>query len=148
VWSEVRRFTRSARAAESWTPTRVGGQERYRVQRGDTLGMIAQNLGSTVEAIAEFNALSDPGRIYVGQVLLIPTRPEKRTRRASPAAASREEGGPAGKRPIHVVRSGDTLWEISLRYGVRLKDLLAWNRLPRDARIRPGDTIRLSPDKP
>lgn len=42
------------------------------VQRGETLSSIAQRYGSTVDAFAHTNGLSDPTRIYVGQRLKIP----------------------------------------------------------------------------
>jgi LysM repeat protein len=52
------------------TPVTAG--ETYTVQRGDTLFKIAQRLGTTVAALQEANHISDPNRISVGQVLIIP----------------------------------------------------------------------------
>lgn len=46
--------------------------ETYTVQRGDTLFTIAQRLGTTVAAIQQANNISDPNRISVGQVLIVP----------------------------------------------------------------------------
>ena len=51
----------------------VGGAIPYRVQRGDTLSLLARRYGTTVEAIAEANGLEDPDRIIAGQLLSIPT---------------------------------------------------------------------------
>jgi murein DD-endopeptidase MepM/ murein hydrolase activator NlpD len=42
------------------------------VQRGETLFSIAQRYGSTVDAFAHTNGISDPAKIYVGQRLKIP----------------------------------------------------------------------------
>ena len=44
----------------------------YEIQRGDTLSTIAQNFGTTVEAIQTANNISDPNRIVAGRHLLIP----------------------------------------------------------------------------
>lgn len=44
----------------------------YRVRGGDTLTAIAARYGTTVRAIAELNGITDPSRLQVGQVLLIP----------------------------------------------------------------------------
>lgn len=44
----------------------------YVVQSGDTLSAIAARLGVSVEALASHNNISDPSRIYVGQVIVIP----------------------------------------------------------------------------
>lgn len=41
----------------------------YIVARGDTLGAIAQRFGTTVSKLAQINAIADPNRIEVGQVL-------------------------------------------------------------------------------
>ena len=46
--------------------------EQYVVQPGDTLGLIAQRFGITVEQIAEANAIADVNVLDVGQVLNIP----------------------------------------------------------------------------
>jgi LysM domain len=47
-------------------------QQTYTVQQGDTLGLIAQRFGRTVQAIQAANGISDPNEIFVGQVLVIP----------------------------------------------------------------------------
>jgi spore germination protein len=49
------------------------GPQQYTVQPGDTLWRIAQRFGTTVEAIAALNNITDPNRIFPGQVLLIPS---------------------------------------------------------------------------
>lgn len=43
--------------------------DNYTVRRGDTLTSIAGRFGVTVEHLTRVNDLSDPNRIYVGQVL-------------------------------------------------------------------------------
>jgi LysM repeat protein len=53
------------------TPIPSSG-ETYTVQRGDTLFTIAQRLGTTVAELQQANNISDPNRISVGQVLIIP----------------------------------------------------------------------------
>lgn len=44
----------------------------YTVKSGDTLGGIAAHCGVSVNDLAEANNISDPNKIYVGQVLTIP----------------------------------------------------------------------------
>ena len=44
----------------------------YTVEPGDLLYDIAQRYGTTTQILAELNALEDPNRIEVGQVLAIP----------------------------------------------------------------------------
>ncbi len=52
-----------------------GGMSAYTVQRGDTLGRIANQVygdANKYAIIQQANNLSDPGRIWIGQVLVIP----------------------------------------------------------------------------
>ena len=44
---------------------------QYTVQEGDTLVMIAQNFGITVDELMQANGLNDP-MIFIGQILIIP----------------------------------------------------------------------------
>jgi len=54
-----------------------------------------------------------------------------------------------GRKPTipdhHVVRAGETLYSISMRYGLDYYDVARWNRIGRSYRIYPGQRIRLSP---
>lgn len=45
-----------------------------------------------------------------------------------------------------VVKDGDTLWGISEKHGVALKDLKEWNKLSSDL-IKPGDKLTISSEK-
>ena len=42
------------------------------VQEGDTLALIAQQFGTTVEALSAANGIEDPNEIVIGDVLVIP----------------------------------------------------------------------------
>ena len=50
----------------------TGGGTTYTVESGDTLYGIAGRFGTSVNAIAAANGISDPNYIYVGQQLTIP----------------------------------------------------------------------------
>jgi LysM repeat protein len=53
-------------------PPTPAPQQTYVVQEGDTLAAIAQQFGTTVEALQSANGISDPDEILIGQVLVIP----------------------------------------------------------------------------
>jgi hypothetical protein len=44
----------------------------YEVQAGDTLGSIAEQFGTTVELLVQFNSLPDPNALGSGDTLLVP----------------------------------------------------------------------------
>jgi lipoprotein NlpD len=45
----------------------------------------------------------------------------------------------------HVVRRGETLYSISMRYGLDYHDVARWNGIGRDYLIHPGQRLRLDP---
>lgn len=51
------------------------GARTYTVQKGDTLAAIARKTGVRERALIAANKISDPSRIVVGQILVIPTSP-------------------------------------------------------------------------
>jgi murein DD-endopeptidase MepM/ murein hydrolase activator NlpD len=50
-----------------------GSTKSVTVQRGDTLGRIARDNSTTVDAIVKLNAIANPDRIFPGDVIRIPT---------------------------------------------------------------------------
>lgn len=62
----------TASPALSPAPGAPGVAATYKVRRGDTLSGIASEFGTTWQAIAELNGIDDPGRLKVGQVLVLP----------------------------------------------------------------------------
>ena len=80
------------------------------VRKGETLWRISQRYGTTVEAIAYANRLSDPTQIPVGQRLWIPPR-TKSARRGTPA----KNNGQASALKIAWPLSG----RVTSRFGMR-----------------------------
>jgi LysM repeat protein len=46
---------------------------------------------------------------------------------------------------VHEVRTGDTLYSISRRYGLTVDQLRTYNNIGKDTAIRPGQKLKLSP---
>jgi LysM repeat protein len=82
------------------------------VQPGETLSYISSRYGVSVSQIVAANHLANPNFIWVGQRLLIP----------GGSAGSGSAGG-----SVYVVRPGDTLTIIALRYRVSTRALAAAN---------------------
>ncbi|SDQ77656.1 LysM peptidoglycan-binding domain-containing protein [Quadrisphaera sp. DSM 44207] len=121
--------TASASAAE-------GAPATHTVRPGDTLYDIAARTGTSVADIAAANALPDPRRIRPGQVLVLPAPPAE-------AAEDAAEPAPVPTEAVHVVRPGDTLYDIAARTGTSVADIAAANALPDPRRIRPGQELVL-----
>lgn len=59
------------------THTPIPTQALYRVERGDTLQVIAEEFGVEMERIVDLNELSDPNALVIGQLLQIPQPPKE-----------------------------------------------------------------------
>jgi LysM repeat protein len=105
----------------STTVTTVTTYTAYVVRRGDILATIAQRFGTTPQAIMAANAIADPNRIYVGQLLTIP-----RTR-TTVVPAPRPRTVPAARGRIYIVQPGDNLFSIGARYGRNAWDIARAN---------------------
>ena len=60
-------------AADTPTPSPTTETITYRVQTGDTLGLIASRYHTTVGALMRLNDLANPQLVVIGQTLLIPS---------------------------------------------------------------------------
>jgi membrane-bound lytic murein transglycosylase D len=109
----------------------------YVVRRGDTVWDIARAFGTSPEEIRRLNSLDKKAAIYVGQKLRVYDNDE--------ASYSAEETG-AGKE-TYTVRKGDTLWDIARRYGTTPGTIRKLNDLRSDARIYPGQVLRVAGKK-
>lgn len=102
----------------------------YRIQRGDTLSLIAARYNTTVGELAALNPLRNPHRIRAGEVLRLPTRETG----ASPADVALADG-------VYTVQPGDTLGRIAGQVGTPPKVLLAMNALDDADRILAGQRL-------
>ena len=112
----------------------------HRVKRGETIYSIARKYGVRTADIIRMNNIRNPRRLRIGTRLLIPTvSPGPSKSRVASRRKPRVKG-----RKYHVVRRGDTLWDIARLYGVSVRDLKRWNNL-RGNRIKPGDRLVVKP---
>ena len=65
------------------------------------------------------------------------------SRRPGPGA-DQKVAGRAVADSVHVVKPKDTVGGIAKRYGVSVEEIRRWNRLSEEARIRPGDRLRVA----
>ncbi len=99
----------------------------YTVRPNDTLSGIALSYGTTVQALMDANSLRSPDRITAGQILLIHS--DGATGSTATAGSGADVAPAASQGTLYIVRSGDTLSDISLRLGLSMNDLAAANNL-------------------
>jgi hypothetical protein len=85
----------------------------------------------TIYAIVRLNGIVNPNRIYVGQRLRMPC--------ASPPAPAPPTPAPGGA--YYVVRRGDTLAKIALRFGVSVWSIVQANSIPNPNLIHVGQRL-------
>ncbi|HVI42844.1 MAG TPA: LysM peptidoglycan-binding domain-containing protein [Anaerovoracaceae bacterium] len=99
----------------------------YTIQPNDTLYKIAHLYGSTIDAIMDTNKITNPNLISPGTIILIPVEEEDIA--ALPGSL------------IYTVQPGDTLYIISLLFGVSSQSILKLNNIDNPSLIYPGMKI-------
>jgi len=170
-YSRVPTATAPATIPEPIFPTGKGvalaGGLRYTVQSGDSPSSIASKFGIGVDELMAANDISDPTKLYVGQVLVIPGGATPQTRASTPTSTpSRRTGTPsptarAGTTPtpspaaagarrtpsateqIYIVQSGDNASTIAARFGITVEELAQLNDTTVDGlrRLSVGDEL-------
>lgn len=108
----------------SSAPIQAPATSNYTVQSGDTLSSIAAKFGTSYQALASLNGISNPNIIYIGQTL-------------------RVNGSANAGSVYYTVRSGDNLSSIASRYGVSYQSIAALNGLSNPNLIFAGQTLKV-----
>lgn len=106
--------------------------QNYKVKKGDTLYKIARSYGVSVKQIKQANGLRG-SIINPGDRIIVPTNKSVRPDN-NKASGKKEELASKGDSGydnlvVHKVRKGDTLYRISRKYGVTVKDVKRINNL-------------------
>lgn len=118
------------------SPTTTNAKGTYTVQSGDTLSGIANRFGTNYESLASLNNISNPNRIYVGQVL-------KLSANSTPSTPSHQvtNNTPTGS---YTVKAGDSLSAIAAHYGTSYESLARLNNISNPNHIYVGQVLKLS----
>ena len=108
------------------------GAGYYVVRRGDTLSEIAQRHGVSISHLKRINRIKRSSFLRIGQKLLLSSSKGKGW-----GKSSRQDKGLS----IHVVRKGDTLWDLSQKYKVSLRRLRAVNSLSMNSKLQIGKSL-------
>jgi membrane-bound lytic murein transglycosylase D len=132
-------YTKSSVRKQPKKVTNVKGHKKvtYLVKKGDTLGGIAEIYKTRASKIRSWNGLYYGQHIYPNQRLTIWIRES-----FSPASMVKF----VEKLPVdgtyHIVRRGDTLWDIARRYDVSVENIKTWNN-KRSNKIKPGERLKI-----
>jgi len=95
------------------------------VKAGESLWRISQTYGVPLQQVIDANQLTDPGRLVIGQALMVPT-----------------------KDSVHTVQPGESLWIISRRYGVSVQEIIRMNNIVNPSNIAVGLRLRIPTPRP
>ena len=110
---------------------------KHIVTYGDNLFRIALRYGVDIDELANLNEITNPTRIYIGQVLTIPGLD-------SPDAGDEISNPLVATAPIvHTVTYGESLGSIANFYGVTVNEILQGNQIPNPNRILVGDELNI-----
>jgi membrane-bound lytic murein transglycosylase D len=115
----------------------------HRVRSGEFLGYIAEKHGVTVRQLMAWNNLRS-SRLKIGDKLKVYTTGKSTTPRAVVKKGSVPKSVKSGNYQVHVVKSGDTLWDIAQLYnGTSVNDLKKLNSNLNFKRLKPGMKVKV-----
>ncbi|GAA4831402.1 hypothetical protein GCM10023331_15810 [Algivirga pacifica] len=123
-------------ASSSSSRSSVTSSKYHTVRRGDTVGGIARRYGISASNLRKWNGLNG-NLIKAGERLAVapPTSKSSTTSNVTKKSTS-------GATKYHIVRKGDSLWEIAKKNGVTVSELKKWNNLKSNS-LRPGQKLKV-----
>ncbi|NKZ40750.1 lytic transglycosylase [Shewanella algae] len=115
---------------------------RYKIRKGDSLGVIAKKHHTSIDVIRSVNGISG-NNIVAGKHLLIPVALKDAS--AYPLSKEQRLGqNKSGKsKRSYQVKSGDSLWQIAKDNGVSVNELVKWNGISAKTPLRPGKQLTI-----
>ncbi len=116
---------------------------RHRVRKGETLGTIAQKFHTSIRTIKRINRLRGK-TIRAGRSLTIPvaSRALREYRLSANQRKSRLQNIPRkGRKVSHIVKQGDTFWDLARYHRVGVRQLARWNSMAPTDRLQAGQKL-------
>lgn len=108
----------------------INGKKGILAKPGDDVASLARSGKMKIQDFLRYNDMTDKEFVEEGKIYYL----QKKNRK--------------GAVPHHVVLTGQTMWEISQMYGVRMKNLLRLNRMNTVQRIQKGRVVYLQKKRP
>ncbi|MFW6366611.1 MAG: LysM peptidoglycan-binding domain-containing protein, partial [Spirochaetota bacterium] len=97
----------------------------HTIQKGENLTVIARKYGTSVSVIKQNNTIKNPGKLYVGTRLKIPSQ------------------APPRKTVYHTVQRGENLSSIAQKFNVSVADIKRNNSLKNPNRLYVGTKLKI-----
>lgn len=115
-------------------PSSAPTASSYTVVSGDTLWIVANRLGTTIDALKNINGLTSDA-LMVGQLLKIPD--------GNTPPAPQQPSTPIITYLTHKVVSGDNSWNLSIKYGIPMTELLSTNGFTESTILNIGQSVKI-----
>jgi len=106
------------------------GIKAIQAKAGDNSAKLALLAGISRDEFLEYNDLRVFDPIVTGEVYYADNKKNK------------------SKIPFHTVQRGETLWEVAQKYGLKMKSMMAKNKMPRPEKLKPGRVLWLRHSRP
>jgi membrane-bound lytic murein transglycosylase D len=114
----------------------------YTVQSGDNLGAISEKYKVKLSDLRYWNNINR-NLIREGQKLIVYV-PKQKANVAQSKTETSPKSASSDDYIYYEVKNGDTLWNIASQYsGVTTQDLCKWNNLGANAKIKPGEKLKI-----
>ncbi len=118
---------------------------RHEVKRGDSILKLANDYHTTADIIKRVNDLSS-NVIRIGDHIMVPVALKELDQYSlsqDQRLASTQNVKRGEHKLTHTVKSGDTLWDLSMEYSVSTRDLAKWNGIAPTDMLQPGQKLAI-----
>ncbi|MBM4271006.1 MAG: LysM peptidoglycan-binding domain-containing protein [Deltaproteobacteria bacterium] len=119
--------------------TKKSAVTTHTVRKGETLGGIAREHGTTINVLLKLNDMKRKDPLYVGKKVKLPGKETEKGRNAKSSVAK-------SKTYTYRVKKGDTLDKIAKRCGASVTELCRLNQMKRDDVLYVNRKLRLPSD--
>ncbi|WP_255066087.1 LysM peptidoglycan-binding domain-containing protein [Lacihabitans sp. LS3-19] len=127
---QLKRITMVSTSPDSPIFYEINGKKGILAQSGEEVAQLSAKSKMKIGKFLSYNDMTDKDLTKEGSIYYL----QKKNKKA--------------KVPYHTVTGEQTLWDISQMYGVRLKDLLKYNRMKNSQRLQAGRVIWMQKTRP
>ncbi|WP_192821780.1 LysM peptidoglycan-binding domain-containing protein [Rufibacter sp. LB8] len=116
----------------------------HTVVAGETLYAISKKYNVTLQNLQTWNNLGTNGSISLGQKLVVAAPAEATPVKENTVAPTAAPQKSAAGTVTHKVTTGESMYQISRKYGVTIKEIMEWNGKP-DFNVTVGESLLIKP---